>query len=128
MGHKHQPLAARPLGPARPDLRVLTLRGCRLAKTGDHILLYPSLQLEGQDAYNLLHGDGPPGLDLARKFPRRLSPMQAVGVLVGQDSPGRNMFQRATFFSGPSYHKSYPGRRDICITCEVNMGPQVARE
>lgn len=128
MGHKHQPLADRPLGPARPDLRILAFRGRRLAKIGHHLLLYTSLQLEGQDADNLLHGDGPPDCNLARKCPCRLSPMQTVGVLVGQDNPGRNMFRRAAFLSGTSHHESYPGRGDTRVACQVNMGSEVARE
>lgn len=67
MGHKHQSVADRPLGPARADLRVFPLRGRRLAKTSDPLLLYPSVQLEGQDAGNLLHDDGSRGCGLARK-------------------------------------------------------------
>lgn len=67
MGHKHQSVADRPLGPARADLRVFPLRWRRLAKTSDPLLLYSSVQLEGQDAGNLLHDDGPCGCSLARK-------------------------------------------------------------
>lgn len=67
MGHKYQPLADRPLGPASASLRILPLRGRRLAKTSDPLLLYPSVQLEGQDAGNLLHDDGSRGCSLAGK-------------------------------------------------------------
>lgn len=128
MGHKDQPLTDRPLGPTRADLRVFPLRGRRPAKISDSILLHPSIQLDGQDAGSLLHDDGSRGCSLAGKWYRRLSPMQTIGALVGQDNPGGNVLQRAAFLSGTGYHESYSGRSDTCITCEVHMGPQVARE